>query len=193
MGEGSRTINVSVSANNTNKLELSTLRFSVRSTSKTMIEALLYLCVSYLQLSPAEAVSQILCLDFNHQQAIYYELFFVRQIISTLSLEQNKLTDPIRQRLNSKQENTWHKDTNDRIKISTDLFLFANCGQHHYRKGFVFPDHTPKIYHSVVQRGLGGNECFTLLKTLQKERAHDNWAMTWKGKPTLRLRWRLHI
>lgn len=128
-----------------------------------MIEALLYLCVSYFQVSPAEAVSQILCLDFNHQQAIYYELFFVRQIISALSLEQSKLKETIRQRL------IWHKDTNDRIKISTDLFLFANCGQHHNRKGFIFPDHTPKIYHSVVQRGLGGNECFTLLKTLKEK------------------------
>ena len=137
-----------------------------------MIEALLYLCVSYFQVSPAEPVSHILCLDFNHQQAIYYELFFVRQIISALSLEQSKLTETIRQCLmdiSGKPKNTWHKDTNDRIKISTDLFLFANCGQHHYRKGFVFPDHTPKIYNSVVQRGLGSNECFTLLKTLKEE------------------------
>lgn len=137
-----------------------------------MMEAVPYLCVSYFQVSSAEAVSQILCLDFNHQQAIYNELFFVRQIISTLSLEQNKLTEAIKQRLmdtSSKPENAWHKDTNDRIKISTDFFLFAKCGQHHYREGFVLPDHTPKIYHSVVQRGLGGNECFALLETLQEE------------------------
>lgn len=83
-------------------------------TYKTMIQALPYLCVSYFQVSPAEAVSQILCLDFNHQQAIYYELFFVRQIISALSLEQNKLTETIRQCLldiRRKPKNAWHKDT----------------------------------------------------------------------------------